>query len=110
MRSGRLSKKLDRQSRLSKLVLEVAQIGFGIPTEAGPQSSAVASAFKAAAKPTPALPVPRRQIAGLDRPQARNRGRNQPNRAAKHQAWGGALASRGATLVMTLGSEQRHQI
>src|SRR5881227_1223281 len=58
---------LDWQNQLSKLVLEVTQVGFGIAAEAGPQSSAVASAFKVAAKPTPALPVARRQIAGLDR-------------------------------------------
>jgi hypothetical protein len=68
------------------LVFKVTQEGFGIAAEAGAQSSAVAPAFKAVAKPTPALLVAWRQITGLDRPQARDSRRKQANWTAKHQA------------------------
>jgi hypothetical protein len=68
------------------VVFKVTQEGFRIAAEAGAQSSAVAPAFKAAAKPTPGLQVARRQITGLDRPQAGDGRRKPANWTAKHQA------------------------
>src|SRR3954451_3940923 len=85
-RCGTIQKKLSRQSWLAELVLDRAQEGLRVATEAAAQDAGSTPLLEAVADLAPPAPLGRGEVARLATAEPGERRRDEPHRAAQHQA------------------------
>src|SRR3954451_13937939 len=84
---------LSRQSWLAELVLDRAQEGLRVATEAAAQDAGSTPLLEAVADLAPPAPIGRGEVARLATAEPGERRRDEPHRAAQHQAGRGRLAA-----------------
>src|SRR4051812_37350213 len=97
---------LSRQSWLAELALDRAQEGLRVATEAAAQDAGSTPLLEAVADLAPPAPIGRGEVARLATAEPGERRRDEPHRAAQHQAGRGRLAAGRPPLVAAVRPEQ----
>src|SRR3954470_7243629 len=101
---------ISRQSWLAELVLDRAQEGLRVATEAAAQDAGSTPLLEAVADLAPPAPIGRGEVARLVTAEPGERRRDEPHRAAQHRRRRARLAARPPPLVTAVPPEQPFEV